>query len=242
MSSGPDVAAVLAERVVGRLRPRATAVVALAGPVAVGKSTLAELVAAGLVERGIGAEVVSTDGFLLPGAVLAARGLMERKGFPESYDVAALRAFCAAVRDTADRTAPVTVPVYSHETYDVVPGVHHPVGPIDVVVLEGVNALSATPGCTDLGVYVDAPQGLVEEWFVQRFLRLVDQADATSFYARFADLTPGAQEEMARSVYRSVNLPNLTEHIAPSRDLADVVVVKGADHTWHEIVDRGAAP
>ncbi len=248
MSPGIDAAAVLAARATERLRPGATAVVAVAGPVAVGKSTLAELLAAGVRARGLGAEVVSTDGFLLPGAELAARGLTERKGFPESYDVAALRAFCAAVRDTLDRVDPVAVPVYSHETYDVLPGVHHAVAPTDVVVLEGVNALSATTGCTDLGVYVDAPLGLIEQWYVERFLRLVAAAGAAgvtgggSFYDRFTGLAVDAQADIARSVYRSVNLPNLTEHIAPSRDLAEVVVVKGADHEWAEIVDRGAAP
>lgn len=247
MSGGPAGGAVepvgaLAGRAVGRLRPGATAVVAVAGPVAVGKSTLAVLLADALRDRGLGAEVVSTDGFLLPESELAARGLTLRKGFPESYDVAALRAFCTTVRDTVGRVDPVGVPVYSHATYDIVPGASLAVPPTDVVVLEGVNALSATDGCADLGVYVDAPLPVIEQWFVERFLRLVAQADATSFYARFTGLTVAAQEEMARSVYRDVNLPNLTEHIAPSRDLADVVVGKGPDHSWTGIVDRGAAP
>lgn len=239
---GIDPTGALAARAADRLRPGATAVVAMAGPVAVGKSTLAELLAGALRDRGLGAEVVSTDGFLLPGADLAARGLTLRKGFPESYDVAALRAFCATVRDTVGRVDPVGVPVYSHEIYDIVPGELRRVPPTDVVVLEGLNALSATGGCTDLGVYVDAPLPVIEQWFVERFLRLVAAAGATSFYARFTDLAPAAQEAMARSVYRDVNLPNLTEHIAPSRALADVVVHKGPDHSWTAIVDRGAAP
>ena len=241
---GIDPTGALVARAADRLRPGATAVVAVAGPVAVGKSTLAGLLAGALRDRGLGAEVVSTDGFLLPGADLAARGLTLRKGFPESYDVTALRAFCATVRDTVGRVDPVGVPVYSHEIYDIVPGEFRRVPPTDVVVLEGLNALSATGGCTDLGIYVDAPLPVVEQWFVERFLRLVADArtDATSFYARFTGLTPAAQEEMARSVYRDVNLPNLTEHIAPSRALAEVVVHKGADHSWSAIVDRGAAP
>ena len=234
-----DAAGAIADRAQRRLRAHATAVVAVAGAVAVGKSTLAGSIGDVLRARGTTAEVVSTDGFLLPLAELDARGLAARKGFPESYDVDALRDFLGAVRDTQHRTHDVTVPVYSHETYDIVPDEHHPIPPTDVLVLEGVNALSATRGLVDLGVYVDAPLVVIETWYVERFVHLVATAEPGSFYTRFADLDPGALVDAAFSVYRLVNLPNLTDHIGPSRALADVVVEKRADHGVGDIVDRG---
>lgn len=234
-----EAAAVLADRVEPRLRPHATAVVAVAGPVSVGKSTLAQHVADALRARGTAAEVVSTDGFLFPLAELDARGLVLRKGFPESYDVDALRAFLAALRDTLHRDHDLRVPIYSHETYDIVPDERRPVPPTDVVVLEGLNALYATTGLVDLGIYVDAPLALIEQWYVERFVRLVAEATPGSFYTRFADLDPGALVDAALDVYRAVNLPNLTDHIGPSRALADVVVEKRADHGIGDIRDRG---
>jgi type I pantothenate kinase len=241
MSTGsgiPEAAAALADRAAPRLRPHATAVVAVAGPVAVGKSTLAEQMAATLRDRGTSAEVVSTDGFLFPFEVLDARGLVTRKGFPESYDVEALRAFLDAVRETAHREHDVTVPIYSHETYDILPDERRAVPPTDVVVLEGLNALYATTGLVDLGVYVDAPLPVIETWYVERFVRLVAVATPGSFYTRFSGLDHDALVDAALAVYRSINLPNLTEHIGPSRDLADVVVEKRPDHAVGTIRDR----
>lgn len=238
-SATTEVAVALADRVAARLRPHATAVVAVAGPVAVGKSTLAEAIGDTLREQGTRAEVVTTDGFLFPQAELERRGLAARKGFPESYDVEALRAVLGAVRDTPHRVAPVPVPVYSHDTYDIVPGARQPIPPTDVLVLEGVNALSATRGLVDFGVYVDAPLTLIETWYVERFVHLVADAAPGSFYVHFADLEPGALVDAALAVYCSVNLPNLTEHIGPSRAYADVVVEKRADHGLGGIVDVG---
>lgn len=235
----PDAAAALADRATPRLRLHATAVVAVAGPVAVGKSTLAEQTADVLRARGTSAEVVSTDGFLYPFADLDARGLVARKGFPESYDVDALRAFLAAVRDTQHRAHAVTVPIYSHETYDIVPDERRAVPPTDVVVLEGVNALSATTGLVDLGVYVDAPLPVIETWYVERFVHLVAVATPGSFYTRFSGMDRDDLIDAALAVYRSINLPNLTEHIGPSRDLADVVVEKRPDHAIGDIRDVG---
>lgn len=234
-----EAAAALADRASVRLRAHATAVVAVAGPVAVGKSTLAEQMAEVLRVRGTSAEVVSTDGFLLPFAELDARGLVTRKGFPESYDVDALRAFLATVRDTRHRTHAVSVPIYSHETYDILPDERRAVPPTDVVVLEGLNALYATTGLVDLGVYVDAPLPVIETWYVERFVRLVGVATPGSFYTQFSGLDRDALVDTALAVYRSINLPNLTEHILPSRALADVVVEKRPDHAVGEIRDVG---
>lgn len=232
-----DAAAEIAERARCRLRPRATTVVAVAGPVAVGKSWLAVAVADALRSRGMRVEVVSTDGFLYPNTELHARGGVARKGFPETYDVDALWAFLSEVRDTPDRLHDVAVPIYSHETYDVVVGEHRLIPPTDVLVLEGVNALSATTDLVDLGVYVDAPLAEIETWYVERFAHLVENATPGSFYGQFAGMEPAALADLARSVYRAVNLPNLTEHIGPSRALADVVVEKRAHHELGEIVD-----
>jgi type I pantothenate kinase len=232
-----DAPSAVATRARARLRPRSTAVVAVAGPVAVGKSTLAADVADALRAEGATAEVVSTDGFLYSSAELSVRGLVARKGFPESYDVDALRRFLAAVRDAVDRAHEVTVPVYSHETYDIVPGERRPIPPSDVLVLEGLNALYATTGLVDLGVYVDAPLPVIEDWYVVRFLRLCDAAGPGSFYSQFVGMDRSALEHAALDVYRSINLPNLVEFIGPSRSLADVVVEKRPDHAVGEVID-----
>jgi len=233
------VAAQLVARVEPRLRIHATAVVAVAGPVAVGKSRLADDLAAALRATGASAEVVSTDGFLLPFAELDARGLIARKGFPESYDVDALRDFLVAVRDTVHRSHDIAVPIYSHETYDILPDERRPIPPLDVVVLEGLNALYATTGLVDLGVYVDAPLPVIETWYVERFLHLVAVATPGSFYTRFAGMERDELIDAALAVYRMINLPNLTEFIAPSMELADVVIEKLPDHAVGEIRDRG---
>lgn len=234
-----DVAVALATRVEPRLRTHATAVVAVAGPVAVGKSHLADDLAAALRAAGASAEVVSTDGFLYPFAELDARGLIARKGFPESYDVEALRTFLVSVRDTLHRTHDIAVPIYSHEIYDILPDERRPIPPLDVVVLEGLNALYATTGLVDLGIYVDAPLPVIETWYVERFLRLVEVATPGSFYTRFSGMARDELVDAALAVYRSINLPNLTEFIAPSMELADVVVEKLPDHAVGEIRDRG---
>ena len=229
----------VAARATARLRPSVTTVVAVAGPVAVGKSTLAEAVADALRRRGSTAAVVSTDGFLLPTAELAARGLAARKGFPESYDVDALRDFLAAVRDT-HRRADVSVPVYSHETYDIVPGERLAIPPTDALVLEGLNALYAdrrARGLRRLRRRDLSP--VIEQWYVDRFVHLCATATPGSFYTQFAGMDRDALGGAARSVYRSINLPNLLDHIRPSRALADVVVEKRADHGLGGITEVG---
>jgi type I pantothenate kinase len=227
--------ALIVDRALDR-RPRrdAPALVALAGAVAVGKSTFAGELVEEFEARVVHAEVVSTDGFLLPDRVLLERGLMHRKGYPDSYDATALRRFADDVRAGADE---VLVPVYSHITYDVVPEAAHPLPPCDVVVIEGVNALGVLAGRTDLSVYLHAEEGELEEWYVHRFLALCAEArtDPASFYRQFSDLDDAAVVALARSTWQHVNLPNLREHIAPSQSLADIVVVKGPGHVITEV-------
>lgn len=207
----------------------APAVVGIAGAVASGKSTLAEAVVDALVAEGTSAELVTTDGFLLPNAVLAARGLTMHKGFPESYDVEALTAFVDAVHA---REEGLRVPVYSHVTYDVEPGAGRRLASCRVAVVEGVNTLGALDGRLDVGVYLHAAEADLERWYVARFRALCAEArsDPTSFYRTFASMAPDEVDAIALSTWRGINLVNLRDHILPTRDLADVVVTKGPDH------------
>jgi len=229
-----DAPAELARRAQARSRPGATTLVAVTGAVAVGKSTLCEQLATALAADGTAAAVVSTDGFLYSYAELEARGLMMRKGFPESYDVPSLHAFVAAARDGVPD---LSAPIYSHETYDIVPDEREPIGRVDVLVIEGVNALSATAGLVDLAVYVHAEEAVIERWYVERFHRLCAEATPGSFYSQFAGLDPAQIDGVAQHVWDTINLVNLREYIEPSRAYADVVVEKLPDHRVGAVVD-----
>ncbi len=217
-------------------RPRATgpAVVGIAGAVAAGKTVLAEAVRDDLDGR---ADVVSTDGFLFPNSVLRERGLVERKGFPESYDVTALRGFLSAAREGR---LPQPVPCYSHLTYDV--DGEREVAAVDVLVVEGVNALAAASDLLDVAVYVDVDEALLETWYRARLLSLwaAGKDDPSSFYSSpiFAGLDEAAVGALADGVWRSVNLVNLREHIAPSRRDADLVITMGPDHVVTQVETR----
>jgi type I pantothenate kinase len=228
MTDAPKVLTELA-----RSRARADGgpvVVGIAGAVASGKSRLADAVAQQANADGTPTEVVGTDGFLYPNAVLTERGLLARKGFPESYDVDALREFVDGVHSGI---AEVLVPRYSHITYDVGPGEPLELREDAVIVVEGVNALGALAERLDVAVYVHAEDADLERWYVTRFLELRTEAesDPGSFYRQFLAMSEADTEALARQTWREVNLVNLREHIAPTRQLADCVVVKGPDHT-----------
>jgi type I pantothenate kinase len=178
-------------------------------------------------------EVVATDGFLLPNDVLAARGRIMQKGFPDTYDDEATAAFVADLR--AGR--PASVPVYSHATYDRVRGEVRTIdGPsVDVVIVEGVNALQPPLlDELDLAVYLDATEPLVRSWYVERFLEQIELAetDESSFYRGFTALDEAGRRALAEQVWEGVNLVNLVEHIGPTRERAHVVLVKGEGHRF----------
>ncbi len=215
---------------IGSLVGERPVVVGLGGPISSGKSTFAASLARLLADqRGIAASVVSADGFLLRNEVLTERGIFERKGYPESYDVEAIVAFLDAVR--GGRTD-VVAPTYSHEAYDVVDGTE-PLGPADVVVLEGIVALQPSlDGQLDLGVYLHAERDVLTDWYVERFVELVGEVEegSTSILATFADLDDVALRQAAVGVWEAINAPNNAENVEPTRERADVVVTLGPDH------------
>ena len=213
-------------------------VIGVAGSVAVGKSTAARILKALLAgwPEHPRVDLVTTDGFLYPNAVLAARGLMNRKGFPEGYDTRRLLAFLADVK--SGRT-PVTAPVYSHLTYDIVPGAVQEVSRPDIMILEGLNLLQ--PGRAsdlfvsdffDFSIYIDADEADIERWYVDRFLTLRETVftDAHSYFHRYASLSDVEARATARQIWREINGVNLRENIAPTRDRAHLILRKNADH------------
>lgn len=217
----------LARLIEGELRtaPRPY-LVGITGSVAVGKSTLAQTLAASLAEWSV--DVVATDGFLFPNAILEARGLMQRKGFPESYDQAALDRFVVELKSGV---APLRVPLYSHVRYDVVDDVQVVDQP-DVVILEGLQSIRDG---VDFPIYLDAPESLLETWFLER-LRTLQQDPQSILHAYTEEeLLP-----LAKEVWRTINLANLREHIAPYRDVARAVVEKKAGHAVERVVLSGS--
>jgi type I pantothenate kinase len=221
-------------------QPQATPfVIGIAGSVAVGKSTTARLLRE-LLSRWDDTphvELVTTDGFLWPNAELERRGLLQRKGFPESYDRRSLTRFVSQVKSGA---AEVRAPVYSHLVYDIVPGAEIVVQRPDVLIVEGLNVLQppassariAVSDLFDFTVYVDARTADIERWYVERFLRLQRSAfaDPESYFHRYAALSEPEAVEQARSIWNEINGPNLEQNVLPTRARADLVLRKGADH------------
>jgi len=225
-----ELAELVAPRIAQCRAQQVPYILAVTGSVAVGKSTTALLLrdAVRTEDDSPRVEVVSSDGFLLPNRVLDARGLTMRKGFPETYDRAALLAFLQQVKSGA---RDVRVPLYSHETYDVLEE-HDVLGADDVVILEGLH-LVALSDAIDFTVYIDADESDIEQWFVDRFLHL---RTSNAFYRQFAGLSDDEAAAFAREVWSSINGVNLREYILPSRDHADALLVKDHDHTIQRLV------
>ena len=221
-------------------------VIGVAGSVAVGKSTVARLLR-DLLSRWADTprvELVPTDGFLLPNAELQRRGILDRKGFPESYDRRALLRFVTAVKSGAEQ---VSAPFYSHERYDIVPDAEIVVHRPDVLIVEGLNVLQppqrsglAVSDLFDFGVYVDARTSDIAEWYVERFRRLQSAAFASprSYFHRYADLSPEEARATASSVWAEINEPNLRENILPTRSRATLVLRKSQDHAVRSVLLR----
>jgi type I pantothenate kinase len=217
-------------------------IVGIAGSVAVGKSTFAQGLRDALVtgDTPLGVESVATDGFLFPNAVLAERGLSMRKGFPESYDVVAMREALAAVKTGAR----VALPRYSHIIYDIDMDDPLTIEAPDVLILDGLHLAqverAGAPRLIDWLIYLDAEERAIETWFTDRLLPLMvaGREDPNSFYYRFRDWGDAERRDFASRVWTGINLPNLREHIVKDRDAADVVVAKNADHSIAAITRR----
>lgn len=212
-------------------------IIGIAGSVAVGKSTTARVLQALLSrwDSHPSVDLVTTDGFLYPNAELERRNLMQRKGFPESYDRRSLLRFVTAVKSGA----PVAyAPVYSHKVYDIVPGHSIPVRQPQILIVEGLNVLQTGPRLMvsdffDFSVYVDAKTEDIENWYIERFLKLRNTAfqDPTSHFNHYSTLTDKAARSAARQIWGSVNRPNLVENILPTRPRATLVLRKNSDHS-----------
>jgi type I pantothenate kinase len=221
--------------------------IALGGSVAVGKSTAARLVVRLLssLRPDWRVELVTTDGFLMPNAALEERGILARKGFPESYDRRALVRFVA---DLKSGVSEVRAPVYSHLRYDIVEGEAQVVQTADVVVLEGVNVLQRGSGriyvsdFVDFALYLDAEEDDVRRWYLSRFLALRNGAfqRPESYFHRYASLSDDEAVEVATGIWERTNRPNLLNNIQPTRPRADVVLEKGPDHFVSRVLLRRA--
>ena len=240
----------------GHLTAKIPYVIAIAGSVAVGKSTIARVLQA-LLSRWPDhpkVDLITTDGFLLPTRILEKRGLMKRKGFPESYDRGALLRFLAQIK----RGQPeVAAPVYSHLIYDILEGETKIVTQPDILIVEGLNVLqTGTPRKAnhqaqlfggdlqlfvsdffDFSIYIDAEEKLIESWYVSRFLKLRETVftNPESYFNRYAALSQPEAVDKAKSIWRDINGPNLRENIMPTRDRARLVLRKGRDHRVEQV-------
>jgi type I pantothenate kinase len=222
----------------GAMAPKVPYVIGIAGSVAVGKSTFARILQA-LLARWPDhprVDLITTDGFLFPNDVLQDRGIMNRKGFPESYDTKALLQF---LRDLKSGASEVRAPVYSHVVYDIVEGDAISIRQPDILILEGLNVLQVGSESNefvsdyfDFSIYIDAEEQDIETWYVERFQALRETVfrDPNSFFQNYAHLTDEEAVQTARTIWREINGKNLVENIEPTKSRASLLVQKGHDH------------
>ncbi len=230
-------------RFLGRRDGKVPFILGVAGSVAVGKSTTARVLRA-LLARWPDhprVDLITTDGFLMPNSELEARGLMNRKGFPESFDTARLLNFLADVKSGRER---VEAPVYSHFHYDILPGQMTVVERPDILIVEGLNVLQPArlprggegipfvSDFFDFSIYIDADPQVIEQWYIARFMKLRTTAfrDRGAYFHRYASLTIEAAEARALEIWRTINMKNLEENILPTRRRASLILRKGSDH------------
>jgi type I pantothenate kinase len=245
VSASQDLARV-SSTFLGTMAPRVPYVIGVAGSVAVGKSTFARILQALLARWPDHPKVdlVTTDGFLYPNKILDERGIMNRKGFPESYDTRRLLQF---LRELKSGEATAHAPVYSHVVYDIVEGETVDVSQPDIAIIEGLNVLqvgrpsdAATEFVSDyfdFSIYIDADEAHIEEWYVQRFMKLRDTVfqDPNSFFRHYADLSHDEAVDTARFIWHEINGKNLRENIAPTKSRAALLLRKGPDHRVTEV-------
>jgi type I pantothenate kinase len=239
---------IVQQHFLGTAEAKVPYIVGVAGSVAVGKSTTARVLQA-LLARWPNVpkvDLVTTDGFLYPNAILEREGLMDKKGFPESYDLPTLLRFLA---DVKAGLRPVRAPIYSHLVADVVPNLWIEVDRPDILIVEGLNVLQAgrpprdgkiipfISDFFDFSIYLDAAEDVLRDWYVTRFFSLRDTAfrDPKSYFHRYASLTDKEARATANRIWETINLVNLRENVLPTRQRADLILRKGADHIIHSV-------
>lgn len=217
-------------------------VIGVAGSVAVGKSTISRVLEALLARwpHHPSVDLVTTDGFLFPNHVLEERGIMEKKGFPESYDRSALLDFVARAKSGEDH---LEIPVYSHIRYDIVEGEHRLVTRPDILIVEGLNVLQAGGSGSfvsdhfDFSIFVDADVDDIKGWYVERFLTLRETAftQADAYFSRYARLSDDEAAAVAEDIWTRINEVNLVENILPTRERASLILAKASDHSVRQV-------
>ncbi|MDB1561610.1 type I pantothenate kinase [Pediococcus pentosaceus] len=221
-------------------------IIGISGSVAVGKSTTARLLQELLSSwfTSLKTQLITTDGFLYPTAELKRRNILNRKGFPESYDMKSLIKFLSDVKSGKKE---IKVPKYSHQVYDIVENEFDTIDQPDILIVEGINVLQLPANETiyvsdffDWSIYVDADANLIEQWFLERFGVLLDTAfyDPTNYYYKYAKLPRSEAFEMAHKIWRDINLKNLEEFILPTRFRADIILHKTTGHVMDNILVR----